>query len=85
MSCIKKSRFSSCLHYDFRAPFTVQRLCELICFPHKHYKRIDKYMRALEKIVLVVTTVDEYGRSVNIAAASAAATLYHISLHLVAF
>lgn len=29
-------------------PFTVQRLCELLTAPKKHYKRTDKFMRALE-------------------------------------
>ncbi len=39
-------------------PFTVQRLCELMVSPRKHYKRSDKFMRALEKNMLVVSTVD---------------------------
>jgi len=39
-------------------PFTVQRLCELIVQPKKHYKRTDKFMRGLEKIMLVVSTID---------------------------
>ena len=34
-------------------PFTIQRLCELMVQPKKHYKRIDKYMRGLEKVMLV--------------------------------
>ena len=34
------------------APFTVQRLCELLTDPKKQYSRIDKYMRALEKNIL---------------------------------
>ncbi|XP_030377507.1 serine/threonine-protein phosphatase 4 regulatory subunit 2-like [Scaptodrosophila lebanonensis] len=40
------------------APFTVQRLCELLIDPHKHYSRIDKYMRALEKNLLVISTTE---------------------------
>lgn len=39
-------------------PFTVQRLCELMVQPKKHYKRTDKFMRGLEKVMLVVSTVD---------------------------
>ena len=39
-------------------PFTVQRLCELLTNPKKHYKRIDKFMRALEKNMLVVSTIE---------------------------
>lgn len=40
------------------APFTVQRLCELLTDPRKQYSRIDKYMRALEKNILVVSTIE---------------------------
>jgi len=39
-------------------PFTVQRLCELLVQPKRHYKRTDKFMRGLEKVMLVVSTVD---------------------------
>lgn len=34
------------------APFTIQRLSELLNEPKKHYCRLDKYMRALEKNIL---------------------------------
>ena len=39
-------------------PFTVQRLCEMIVQPKGHYKRTDKFMRGLEKVMLVVSTID---------------------------
>lgn len=38
------------------APFTVQRLCELLTTPRKEYSRADKFMRAIEKNILVVST-----------------------------
>lgn len=38
------------------APFTVQRICELLTSPRKEYNRIDKFMRAIEKNILVVST-----------------------------
>ncbi|XP_068085679.1 serine/threonine-protein phosphatase 4 regulatory subunit 2 [Anabrus simplex] len=38
------------------APFTVQRLCELLTTPRKEYSRVDKFMRAIEKNILVVST-----------------------------
>lgn len=40
------------------APFTVQRICELLTNPRKEYNRADKFMRAVEKNVLVVSTRD---------------------------
>lgn len=39
-------------------PFTVQRLAELLTTPRRHYKRTDKFMRALEKNMLIVSTVE---------------------------
>lgn len=39
-------------------PFTIQRICELLSTPRKEYIRIDKYMRAIEKNILVVTSRD---------------------------
>lgn len=39
-------------------PFTIQRICELLTAPRKEYNRIDKYMRAVEKNVLVVSASD---------------------------
>lgn len=36
--------------YAFSAPFTIQRLCELITHPQKQYKRTDKFMRGIEKV-----------------------------------
>ncbi|CAH1966903.1 unnamed protein product [Acanthoscelides obtectus] len=36
----------------------VQRICELLTSPRKEYNRIDKFMRALEKNILVVSTTE---------------------------
>ncbi|XP_014239914.1 serine/threonine-protein phosphatase 4 regulatory subunit 2 [Cimex lectularius] len=38
------------------APFTVQRISELLTNPRKEYNRADKFMRAIEKNILVVST-----------------------------
>ncbi|XP_048743771.1 serine/threonine-protein phosphatase 4 regulatory subunit 2-like isoform X2 [Ostrea edulis] len=46
------------------APFTIQRLCELLTDPKKHYKRTDKFLRGIEKNVLVISTVDPYGNKI---------------------
>ncbi|KAJ8301656.1 hypothetical protein KUTeg_020643 [Tegillarca granosa] len=46
------------------APFTIQRLCELLTEPMRHYQRSDKFLRGIEKNVLVVSTVDPFGRKI---------------------
>lgn len=46
------------------APFTVQRICELVTQPKKHYTQCDKFMRGIEKNVMVVSTVDPTGRKI---------------------
>ncbi|UJR38257.1 hypothetical protein I4U23_030930 [Adineta vaga] len=48
------------------APFTIQRLCELILSPHAHYRRTDKFVRGLTKCVSVVTTIDNEGNKIYI-------------------
>eukprot|EP00112_Aurelia_sp_Birch-Aquarium-sp1_P010174 Seg2186.4 transcript_id=Seg2186.4/GoldUCD/mRNA.D3Y31 product="Serine/threonine-protein phosphatase 4 regulatory subunit 2" protein_id=Seg2186.4/GoldUCD/D3Y31 len=40
------------------APFTLQRISELIMQPRKHYKTCAKFFRGLTKNVLVVSTID---------------------------
>lgn len=40
------------------SPFTIQRICELLVEPRKQYSRIDKFMRAIEKNILVVSTTE---------------------------
>eukprot|EP00731_Ephydatia_muelleri_P027357 Em0019g230a len=39
-------------------PFTIQRLCELILEPNKHYRSRRVFVRAVEKNLLVVSTVE---------------------------
>ena len=31
----------------------MQRLCELLTQPKRHYKRVDKFMRGLEKVIFL--------------------------------
>lgn len=38
------------------APFTIQRISELLTTPRKQYNRVDKFMRAVEKNIWVVST-----------------------------
>ncbi|KAF2356829.1 Protein phosphatase 4 core regulatory subunit R2 [Trinorchestia longiramus] len=46
-------------HFDSftGAPFTIQRLCEILMDPGRHYRRTDKLLRGLEKNILVVSTI----------------------------
>ncbi|XP_041348281.1 serine/threonine-protein phosphatase 4 regulatory subunit 2-A-like [Gigantopelta aegis] len=59
-----RSRILSSLDAFHGAPFTIQRLCELITNPKRHYNRSDKFLRGIEKNVLVVSTVDPFGRKI---------------------
>ena len=45
-----KEKLSGLLSGFYRAPFTVQRLLELLLEPNKHYRKFDKYARGLEKV-----------------------------------
>jgi len=58
-----KERIMEQLESYTGTPFTVQRLCELLVQPKRHYKRTDKFMRGLEKVMLVVSTVDPVSSS----------------------
>lgn len=53
-----KAAFLERLDLFHAAPFTVQRICELLTDPRKQYSRIDKFMRAIEKNLLVVSTIE---------------------------
>lgn len=61
---VMRTRIMDAVQKFTGAPFTIQRLCELLVDPRRHYKRSDKFMRGLEKNVLVVSTVDPFGRKV---------------------
>ncbi|CAB3374736.1 Hypothetical predicted protein [Cloeon dipterum] len=47
--------------FDFfsRPPFTIQRLVEVLTTSRKQYQRVDKYLRAVEKNLMVVSTVGQ--------------------------
>lgn len=39
------------------APFTIQRICELLIWPDKHYSSLGKFLRALEKTINIISCV----------------------------
>ncbi|XP_041458763.1 serine/threonine-protein phosphatase 4 regulatory subunit 2-A-like [Lytechinus variegatus] len=47
------------------APFTIQRLCELLTEPKRYYRRSDKFMRGIEKNVQVVSTITPSGKRIT--------------------
>lgn len=50
-----------CLTFLLRKPpFTIQRLCELCLYPRNQYKSVGKYLRAVEKSILVTSTWDSF-------------------------
>lgn len=55
-----KSQILESIESFSSAPFTIQRICEMITNPNKHYKRTDKFMRAIEKNVRVVSTIEPH-------------------------
>ncbi|KAJ3533862.1 hypothetical protein NM688_g7222 [Phlebia brevispora] len=55
----KESIYAQLNEFD-GAPFTIQRVCELCLHPKKHYKYLGKYLRAVEKSLLVTSTWDSF-------------------------
>ncbi|KAB5588171.1 hypothetical protein CTheo_8385 [Ceratobasidium theobromae] len=54
-------RIFSYLHdFEGAPPFTVQRLAELTVKPRGHYKSVGKYIRAVERTLLVTSTHKDY-------------------------
>ncbi|KAI0950632.1 hypothetical protein AcV7_009033 [Taiwanofungus camphoratus] len=46
--------------FEGSPPFTIQRICELCLRPTEHYKQLGKYLRAVEKSLLVTSTWDAF-------------------------
>ncbi|XP_022101242.1 serine/threonine-protein phosphatase 4 regulatory subunit 2-A-like isoform X2 [Acanthaster planci] len=60
-----RERLLRALHAFNSAPFTMQRLCELLTHPKRYYQRSDKFMRGVEKNVQVVSTVTPTGKRIT--------------------
>jgi len=46
--------------FETSPPFTIQRLAEIVHQPFAHYTRLEKYLRAVERVVSVTSTVQDY-------------------------
>ncbi|KAH9483985.1 Serine/threonine-protein phosphatase 4 regulatory subunit 2 [Psilocybe cubensis] len=57
---MKENIFAQLDQFESNPPFTIQRLCELCLEPKRHYKSVGKYLRAVEKSILVTSTWDSF-------------------------
>ncbi|THH10801.1 hypothetical protein EW145_g1094 [Phellinidium pouzarii] len=56
-----KEEINKLLHnFEGYSPFTIQRVCELAMYPRTHYNSAGKYLRALERALLVTSTIDAF-------------------------
>ncbi|KAG1754538.1 PPP4R2-domain-containing protein [Suillus lakei] len=53
---IKSFIFRQLHEFDDDPPFTIQRVCELCVRPKQHYRALGKYLRAVEKSLLVTSS-----------------------------
>ncbi|KAI8595409.1 PPP4R2-domain-containing protein [Dissophora ornata] len=42
------------------APFTIQRVCELLSNPTEHHSNLIKYLRAVEKVLMITSSINEF-------------------------
>ncbi|KAF8162940.1 PPP4R2-domain-containing protein [Crassisporium funariophilum] len=57
---MKEHIFTQLNEFDDSPPFTIQRLCELCINPKQHYKSVGKYLRAVEKSILVTSSWNSF-------------------------
>ncbi|KAF9116502.1 protein phosphatase 4, regulatory subunit 2 [Mortierella sp. AM989] len=41
-------------------PFTIQRICELLHNPTEHHSNLIKYLRAVEKVLMITSSINEF-------------------------
>ncbi|KAF9197347.1 protein phosphatase 4, regulatory subunit 2 [Haplosporangium sp. Z 27] len=41
-------------------PFTIQRVCELLNNPSEHHTNLIKYLRAVEKVLMITSSINEF-------------------------
>ncbi|TFK42967.1 PPP4R2-domain-containing protein [Crucibulum laeve] len=52
--------FTQLDEFGSKPPFTIQRLCELCIKPKENYNTVGKYLRAVEKTILVTSSWDSF-------------------------
>jgi len=57
---MKEQIFGLLDDYERNPPFTIQRVCQLCLCPDLHYKSVGKYLRAVERSLLVTSTWDMF-------------------------
>ncbi|KAJ2494654.1 hypothetical protein GGI11_008755, partial [Coemansia sp. RSA 2049] len=55
-----EDRINYCLQSFDEAPFTIQRIAELLVWPERHYRSAMKFLRAIERVVYVTSTVEDF-------------------------
>lgn len=58
--CVVSTPVECMLTFRRGPPFTVQRLCELLLEPKRQYRSVGKYLRAVEKSILVTSSHDSF-------------------------
>ncbi|KAF9196183.1 hypothetical protein BGZ50_001584 [Haplosporangium sp. Z 11] len=53
-------RINTLLDAFTNTPFTIQRVCELLSNPTEHHSNLIKYLRAVEKVLMITSSVNEF-------------------------
>ncbi|KAG0249452.1 hypothetical protein BG011_009282 [Mortierella polycephala] len=53
-------RINALLNAFTNTPFTIQRVCELLSNPTEHHSNLIKYLRAVEKVLMITSSVNEF-------------------------
>ncbi|KAF9372515.1 hypothetical protein CPC16_002387 [Podila verticillata] len=54
------ARINQLLNTFTSAPFTIQRVCELLDNPTEHHSSLIKYLRAVEKVLMITSSISEF-------------------------
>lgn len=77
---LKNLIFKQLHEFDENPPFTIQRVCELCVNPKKQYKAIGKYLRAVERSLLVTSTWNSFPPETSLNGLSLASTSANFSI-----